>query len=162
MGLLLRFRYLAIVVVLLLLVHSVALLVMGGIRAYEAYHLILRGPGWAGADRPGVHIVESVDALLLSLVLFVLATGVTRLFLSSPDQSADPRLPEWLRIRNFSELKYTLWEAVLVALVVASVTSFIANLDHLDWDQLILPAAILVLSVSLALLRWSGPRHGEK
>lgn len=157
MTFLLRFRYFAVFAVVLLMIHSFALMVIGAIRTYQAYHVLFQGPArWAGADRPGIHIVESVDALLLSLVLFVLGIGVTRLFIVRPDQPDDPRLPRWLKIGTLTELKYTLWEAVLVALVVASVTAIIANLDHLDWTQLILPAAIFALSASLALLRGFG------
>ena len=162
MSWLLRFRYLAVVIVALLLAHSVALLALAGVRAYQAYRLILQGTHWIGGDRPGIHIVESVDAMLLSLVLFVLATGVVSLFVTPGDKATDPRVPPWLRFRNLFELKHTLWEAVLVTMVVASVTSFIANLDQLTWNELILPAGILILSVSLAVVRRFGHSPAEE
>jgi len=153
---LLRLRVLAGAIVVLLLVHSLALLVVGAIRAFDAYRIIVSGVAWTGAQRPGIHIVESVDALLLSLVFFVLAVGVGSLFVSARDPGHVERLPEWMRFRNLSELKYTLWEAVLVAMVVASITSFIEHMDHLGWDDLIIPGAVLLLSASLAILRRAG------
>ncbi len=153
MGLLIRLRYLAAVVVVIFAVHAVGLLVLGTMRAYQAYGLLAQGPGWQGSDRPGIHIAESVDALLFALVLIVLALGTANLFLTSAQEGSDLPIPAWIRVRNLTELKLLLWEGILLALLVASLTRFIANLEHLSWVDLVMPVAILILSLSLFLLK---------
>jgi uncharacterized membrane protein YqhA len=155
----LRLRYLAVVMVALFVLHAIGLLVVGAMRAYEAYHLILQGPNWTGADRPGLHIAESIDALLFSLVLIVVASGTASLFLSKPGAGPDPRLPAWINVRDLSHLKFLIWEAMLVVLVVATLTMFISNLDNLFWQLLTLPAAIFLLSAGLYLVKRSSIYH---
>ena len=56
-----------------------------------------------------------------------------------------------MRVRNLSELKTLLWEAILLVLVMAALTSIMANTDDLSWNLLILPAAVLVLAAGLFL-----------
>jgi uncharacterized membrane protein YqhA len=152
-GLILKARYLATVVVVVLLVHAIGLLALGVFRAVEAYQLLASGREWAGSERPGIHIAESVDALLFSLVLVVLASGTASLFLRPSDREVDPRVPVWMRVQSISELKALLWEAILMVLVVATLTSLVAHIENLHWGLLILPAAILLLSLSLFLAR---------
>jgi uncharacterized membrane protein YqhA len=152
-GFILKFRYLAVVVVLVLLVHAIGFLALGVFRSIEAYQLIAAGGEWTGANRPGIHLAESVDSLLLALVLIVLAMGTASLFLRPDGRAVDERVPEWMRVESISELKALLWESILVVLVVAALTSIIAQLDHPTWELLVLPAAILLLSVGLCLAR---------
>ena len=152
-GIILRVRYLAALVVVVVLFHALALLALGVMRAYKAFQLILSGRPWEGMERPGIYIAESVDALLFSLALLVLASGTASLFLSRVGAGPDPRLPSWMRIESISELKALLWEAILVVLVVATLTSILGSMDALHWGLLVLPAAILLLSVSLFLAR---------
>jgi uncharacterized membrane protein YqhA len=152
-GFILNFRYLATVVVLVLLVHAAGLLALGVFRAYEAYELAMSGREWVGSDRPGIHIAESVDALLFSLVLIVLSCGTATLFLRPGGQEVDPRVPKWMRVESITELKALLWESILVVLVVGALTSLTAHMDNLHWNLLVLPVAILLLSVSLFLAR---------
>jgi uncharacterized membrane protein YqhA len=147
-GIVLKFRYLAVVAVALFLVHAIALLALACMRTYEAY--VLMAHGSPGHDRPGIPIAESVDAALFALVLLILAVGTASLYLGSGDP-ADPRIPERMRVRNISELKTLLWEGILLVLVVASLTSIMTNTDHLTWNLLILPVAVLTLAAGLFL-----------
>jgi len=57
------------------------------------------------------------------------------------------------RVESRTELKLLLWEAILATLVVTSATSIIGALHHLEWKHLVLPAVILVLSISYFLLK---------
>ncbi len=153
---LVRIRYLAIVVVAILVVHAVGLLAVGALRGIEAYQLLAQGPGWQGQDRPGLHIAESVDALLFALVLLVLALGTTNLFLMSSGKESLEHIPEWMRVRNLTELKLLLWEAILLVLVVGAMVNFMANLEQLNWIHLVMPVGILILSLSLYFLKRGG------
>ena len=148
-GFVLKFRYVAVVAVVLLLAHALALLGLACWRTYEAYLAVTQGGG-EGHARPGIPIAESVDAALFALVLIVLAFGTASLYLG-PGDGPDPRVPAWMRVRNLSELKTLLWEGILLVLVVAALTTIMANTDNMTWDLLILPAAVLVLAAGLFL-----------
>lgn len=154
-GMMIRIRYAAVLVVILLTILALALLVLGGVRAYEAVAMFALGPGqWQGADRPGVHIAESVDALLFSLVLLVLAIGTTTLFLGSPTATGDSHpIPAWMKVKSLTELKLLLWEGILLTMVVAAMTDIVTHISDLRWENLILPTAILTLSASYFLLK---------
>lgn len=156
-GFILRFRYLAVIVALMLLLHAIGLLVVGVMRGVESYQLLAHGPTWTGSDRPGIHIAESIDLLLFALVVLVLAIGTASLFLSH-DGAPNRKIPEWMRVASLSELKMLLWEAVLVVLVMAALTALVTNLDELHWGLLVMPAAIFLLSSSLYLARKTGHR----
>ena len=145
----LKFRYLAIIAVAILLIHAIGLLGLAIYRTYEAYHAAFQGGTEAGHTRPGIPIAESVDAALFALVLIVLALGTVSLYLTGG--VSDSRIPEWMRVRSLSELKTLLWEAILLVLVMAALTSIMANTEHLGWDLLILPAAVLILAAGLFL-----------
>ena len=154
---LLRIRYLAAVVALVFALHSAGFLALALLRGYHAYSILLRIDGGSGEGRPGIHIAESVDALLFSLVLLVLALGTSSLFLAGEDDQR--RLPEWMRIKSLTGLKLLLWEAILATLVVTAATALIAALPDLTWTHLILPTAVLILSVSYFLLKRVEANH---
>jgi len=148
-----RIRFLAVAVVILLSFHALALLAIGGARTYQAVQLFLQGPPWDGADRPGIHIAESVDALLFALVLLVLAIGTSTLFLSSASGRENESIPAWMRVKSLTELKMLLWEGILLTMVVAAMTDIMTNIRNLTLFTLILPGSILILSVSYFLLK---------
>ena len=154
-GFILRFRYLAVVVALMLLLHAIGLLVLGVWRGFHAYQILAQGPTWTGIDRPGIQIAESIDLLLFALVVMVLAVGTASLFLV-PEGKEDRRVPAWMRVSSLSELKLLLWEAILVVLVMASLTSLVSSIEELHWRLLVLPGAIFLLSASLFLARKTG------
>jgi uncharacterized membrane protein YqhA len=156
---LLKIRYLAAVVALVFALHAVGFLVLGVLRAFDAYRLFLEPERAANDARPGIHIAESVDALLLSLVLLVLAVGTATLFLSTADPDGKGNVPEWMQVKSLTELKLLLWEAILATLVVAAAGGIIAALPHFEWKHLVLPIAILVLSVSYFLLKRTESKH---
>ena len=154
---LLRTRYLAVVVAIAFLIHAIGFLALGVYRGLAVYRpLITRAEL---EEHPGRHIAESVDALLFSLVLIVLALGTASLFLTAPGEQEKSNLPEWMRIKSLTELKLTLWEAILATLVVTSAAGMIADLQHLEWKHLVTPVATLILSVSYYLLKRSESKH---
>jgi hypothetical protein len=58
-----------------------------------------------------------------------------------------------MRLKSLTDLKLLLWEAILATLVVTAATSVIGALPDLQWKHLVLPVAILALSVSYFLLK---------
>jgi uncharacterized membrane protein YqhA len=150
---LLRIRYLAAVVALVFAVHGAGFLALGLMRAYHAYARLIKDDHSGEEDRPGVHFAESVDALLFSLVMLVLAVGTVSLFLPVHAEDDRRNLPEWMRVKSLTELKLLLWEAILATLVVTAASSIIGAMPNVEWKHLALPVAILVLSVSYFLLK---------
>jgi uncharacterized membrane protein YqhA len=157
--LLLRIRYLAAVVALMFALHAVGFLLLGVMRAVQAYRLYLEPRSLGPEARPGVHIAESVDSLLFSLVLLLLALGTASLFLPPADRDDKSALPDSMRVKGLTELKLLLWEAILATLVVAAGSAIVATLPNVEWKQLVLPTAILVLSLSYFLLKRTESKH---
>ena len=157
--LLLRIRYLAAAVALIFAVHALGFLALGVRRAFQAYRVVFQPDSAGHEERPGVHIAESVDALLFSLVLLVLALGTASLFLPAADKDDKSDLPPLMRVKSLTELKLLLWEAILATLVVAAASAIITALPDLEWRHLVLPTAILVLSFSYFLLKRTESKH---
>src|SRR5262249_44994417 len=141
---LLKIRYIAVVVVILSILHSIAFLFLGGRIAFHAYHLIITGSHAGENVRPGLEILHSLDFLLISLVLLILGLGVAKLFLLPPPAPGRTyALPTWLNMKTFSDLKVLLWETILTALVVFGLPTLSSDLaGTLAWTALVLPAAI--------------------
>ena len=151
--LLLKMRWLAVVVAFFGALHAIAFIVVGVLRGFEGYRMIFEGPPWTGEHAPGVYIARSIDAFLLSMVFFVFSIGVLELFASQQDSESLERVPAWMRVKSLSELKFLIWEAILAALVVASVEGLVAPAHDLSWDALVVPAALLILAAGLWLAR---------
>jgi uncharacterized membrane protein YqhA len=151
--LLLNLRWLAVVIALCGALHSLAFIVLGVVRGYEGYKLIFHGPPWSGEESPGIYIAKSIDAFLLAMVFFVFAIGVLELFASHEESEGLAQVPAWMRVKSLSELKFLIWEAILAALVVASVESLIVSSHEIRWTALIVPLALLILAMGLFLAK---------
>ena len=150
---LLKLRWLAVIIAFFGALHAIAFVVLGAIRGFEGYRLIFRGPPWSGEETPGIYIARSIDTFLLALVFLVFSIGVIELFVAHHDDRALERVPAWMRVKSLSELKFLIWEAILVALVVASVESLVAAGHQPEWTALVLPVALLILSAGLFLAK---------
>jgi len=100
-------------------------------------------------------LLKTIDMFLLAIVFFVFSLGILVLFQDS--ESLIPvKLPEWLRIKTFIQLKVTLWEAILTTLVVSYLAGLaekkFANLPF-DLYDLIIPGAIFLIALSLYFLK---------
>jgi Uncharacterized protein family, UPF0114 len=151
-GLLLKLRWMTVVIAVFCAIHALAFIGIGVMRGIEGYRMILAGPPWPDLP-PGVQLGKSVDAFLLGMVFLVVSIGVTTLFLARPNSSDLESVPAWMRVRNLAELKFLIWEAILAALVVACVEVLVVSVEHPAWTALVLPAAVLVLAAGLFLAR---------
>jgi len=155
---LLKVRYVAVVVVILSILHALAFLFLGAQLAVRAYGAIIGAEHGGENVRPALELLHSLDFLLISLVLLILALGVTKLFLITPRALEHPRsrnqLPSWLNIETFSDLKAILWETILTAMLVFGLpTLTVGLLGQLEWSALVLPGAILLLALSLFFIK---------
>jgi uncharacterized membrane protein YqhA len=150
----LKVRYIAIVIVILAVLHALAFLAMGTHVAFGAYRNLFSESPAIGSG-PGLELLHSLDFLFISMVLLVLAIGVAKLFLVRPDFD-DAKLPSWLRVHSISELKVLVWETVLTTLLIVGLSDLTTALyAKLQWTALIMPIAILILSLSLYYMKRS-------
>ncbi|HET9215430.1 MAG TPA: YqhA family protein [Terriglobia bacterium] len=147
--LILKLRWLAAVTAFFAALHAVGFMAIGIARGTIGYRLILEGPPWDGEESPGIHLARSTDSFLIALVFVVFAIGVCTLFLPHRNDPNLESIPGWMRVKSLSELKFLLWEAILLALVIASVEGFVASSRELTWTALILPIAIFILALGL-------------
>jgi uncharacterized membrane protein YqhA len=108
-------RYLVIAAVLGSLVASMALFAYG---VAETVVVIIETVATAeisskGAKTLALAFIEIVDLFLLGTVLLMIGVGLYELFID-----ANLKLPEWLQIRTFDDLKYKLVGVVIVVLAV--------------------------------------------
>jgi uncharacterized membrane protein YqhA len=151
---LLKVRYVVVVIVLFNVLNAVTFIVLGAQSAVVAYGHVLKGHPAEGANRPGLELLHSLDLFFVAIVLMVLALGFAKLFLLHPTPEQNAALPAWLRFESIRELKVLLWETILTALLILGLSQLTATLFvKPDWDVLILPAAILVLALSLYFMK---------
>jgi uncharacterized membrane protein YqhA len=106
------------------------------------------------AGSVAIGLLSAIDMFLISVVCFVFSLGLLIIF--DEKHSLIPRLPEWLQLKSFIELKLILWEAVLTTLVVGFLTNLVSKkIEHeiIDQTVLIIPIGILLIAVSLFFLK---------
>lgn len=107
--------------------------------------------------RVAIGLLSAIDIFLLATVFFVFSLGLLVLF-SDPAAALPLKLPEWLRVKNFMQLKIILWEAILTTLVIASLTGLATRRmkgEEFTPLLLVLPGIIFLISLSLYFLKRS-------
>ena len=144
----LRLRFIYLIAVVITFINSLFFLFTGIRYAYHGYkEVIYQNTG----TKPGIHFVESLDAFMIAWVFLIFSLGMMRIFIQY--DSPNDRLPGWLRLSNFKELKILLWETILLTLVILSVSEIIKKFEDITWRLAILPTIILALSASLYIMR---------
>ena len=72
----------------------------------------------------------------------------------------DSITPDWLKVESFTQLKLILWDTVLTTLVVLVVGNVFRAKGKYDWELVIVPAIILLISLSKHLIKKSN--NGQK
>jgi uncharacterized membrane protein YqhA len=101
-----------------------------------------------------IGLLHSVDMFLVAIVFFVLAIGMLILF-TNPEANM-PKLPAWLHVKNFMELKAILWEAILTTLVVAYLAKLVEGEiegKQMAVEDLLIPGGVLLIAMSLFFLK---------
>jgi len=148
----LRIRYVFIIAVFFTILNSLFFLVAGAVKSVKGYKIFLED-GFSVEGHPGLYLLEGLDYFLVSIVFLIFGLGVLNIFINY--KKVDENLPDWLKIGSFMGLKILLWETVLVTLVVYSFTAVIAKVDSLQWNVLVLPAVILILTIAVVILKRS-------
>lgn len=139
----------AVMVIGLVLVIDALVLVCRGVwMTYEAYHHMLLRPD---IERPLLPALEAVDVFFMAIAFFIVAVGLVQLFIGDLPFLKDVSFA-WMRVESYTQLKLLLWDTFLVTLLVLFLTRIFAA-RTMGWDMLILPGAILMLTVSSFLLK---------
>jgi len=143
------------VISLLVFAAGVVLTLLGVYDFFLAFSAIMSENKHNLIGSLAIGMLRAVDLFLLATVFFVLSLGMLILF-NNPESTLPVKIPEWLRIKNFMQLKIILWEAVLTTLVVTWLAGlFEQKLRSVDPDiqSLIIPGGVLLLATALFFLK---------
>jgi uncharacterized membrane protein YqhA len=142
------------VLAFLMLLSGIVLTVLGGYEFVVVFSHLNNSDAHA-ARMMAIDLLHAVDLFLVAIVFFVLSLGTLVLF-NNPDSPLPIRLPEWLRIKSFMQLKVILWEAILTTLVVAYLASLAEKEiqgEEITVQALIVPGGIFLIALSLFFLK---------
>ena len=142
-------RIIIYLIVSLIFLNGILIIVIGIYKSVHAYSLVAQG---RIEEKPGIHIAESLDSFLVAIFFMIFSIGISKLFLPKSNLFSGYDLP-WLKIENFSHLKYILWEVLLTSLFVFFITGVVVDRSQLQWTHLILPASIVMLAVAYKLFK---------
>ena len=136
--LLLSSRYLVNLAVIAALVGAAAILVYGVIVLIHLMFELIHARTFTieAVKNITLSFIQLIDLLFLGVALYIIALGLYHLFIDT-----SLRLPRWLKIEDFDELKMILLSVVIVILAV-NFTGVVV-----DWDG---SAAILNLGLAIA------------
>jgi uncharacterized membrane protein YqhA len=138
-------KYLAFLVSLLLLIIGVLVIVLSINTMVRAVAEFLEKEN----GHPGAHLIEAVDTLLFSMVILILSGGIYKLFVG--DKDTFKHISILSKLKSFKDLKILLWETILLTLTVWAALNFFLD-EIYTYEQLILPASILLLAVALRVM----------
>jgi uncharacterized membrane protein YqhA len=147
-------RIIITVLAFLMLLSGIVLTVLGGYEFVLVFSYLTNGVEHA-ARMMAIDLLHAVDLFLVAIVFFVLSLGILVLF-NNPDSPLPIRLPEWLRIKNFMQLKIILWEAILTTLVVAYLAMLAEKEiqgEEISVQTLVVPGGIFLIALSLFFLK---------
>jgi uncharacterized membrane protein YqhA len=132
--------YLIILAVIISLAGAIALII-GSV--FTTTNVILtmfleRGFTIQASKAVSIEFIELIDFLFLGIVFYIFALGIYHLFIDST-----LRLPQWLKVEDFGELKVILASVIMVMLIINFAGAVVA------WDG---QASILQLGLSIALV----------
>jgi uncharacterized membrane protein YqhA len=108
-------RYIVLIPVFGTMIASIALLVYEAVVVVSAV-IEAVGQGSASAKDAktlAVELIEAVDAFLIGIALYIISLGLYTLFIDDT-----LKLPQWLGVRDFDDLKTNLVSVVIVVLAV--------------------------------------------
>jgi uncharacterized membrane protein YqhA len=150
---LLGIRYIFIIGIIFTGINSLFFLVGSVIEAIHGYQIFFEYGLDNPDQKPGVYLLKSLDMFLVSMVFLIFALGILRIFILNDNE--EEKMPGWLHLANFKDLKVLLWETILVTLVVFTFTEVVSAKEILKWQTLIMPGVILLLTLSLAIMKMS-------
>jgi uncharacterized membrane protein YqhA len=100
-------------------------------------------------------IIESLDAMLVGLVLLYFGYGIYALVFLEEGEAQKRGVPSWLIPKSIGQMKETLAHVIIVILFVLFARVAFENLNNLKWEILILPASTALLGLALWFSRFT-------
>ncbi len=152
-------RTVAKVINLFVMINTLGLVIIGIYHTVSSFIKLFRELFEPGVQtRPVLAMLESIDVFLISLVFLVFSVGINILFINPDNQELLERTPKWMRVKDFSELKFLLMEAIIATLFVLLISEYIQAGGAVGWEFLVLPITIILLSIGLKALKWKEGR----
>lgn len=133
-------------------------LVFFGLGVYEAIiniYAILNGKMHSD-ETPGIFLFQALDVFLIGFLFLIFSIGFSQLFIPKPSKALDAIYtitPSWLKVENFTQLKLILWDTVLTTLVVLFIAEAFRRNGNYNWELLIIPISIVLISFGRYLLK---------
>jgi uncharacterized membrane protein YqhA len=98
----------------------------------------------------------------MAVVFIIFSIGILMLCADPSQEGKTNQLPKWMQVSSFAELKISLWEAILTALLISFVAAVVkfnqASDPGVPYALLILPVSILILALSIYFMK-KGNHH---
>lgn len=153
------FRFASLVAIVSSLLGSALMFIIGAKTTYYAYATYFFGYSPTGdlenlksPHVATVYLIKSIDAFLIALVLFIFAYGVYWIFIAQDTEKSSTDPLKSIRIPSIGHLKNILAEVIIVILFVLFLETELKNINNMTWEMLIIPIAILLLSLGLKFL----------
>jgi len=149
------FKLIIIVPILSSFLISITFIGMGVYESFLGIYGILNGQMGTEA-RPGILLFQALDLFLLAFLFLIFSIGFAQLFIPKPSRIMtlmDSITPDWLKVKNFTQLKLILWDTVLTTLVVIFIGIIVRGGGEFGWQTIIIPGAILLISLSKYLIK---------
>jgi uncharacterized membrane protein YqhA len=150
-------RYVIVFIILGTFLGAILLITSGLNGTWEAFSIFFGGgalPETLGEitreELAVLKMVGSVDDYLFGLVLVIFSYGIYMLYIHDHEKNIGINLPKWLIIKDVEQLKKTLAQVIVIILFVKFLE--ITLTESLQWEDLIIPISILLLSLGLKLL----------
>ena len=137
-----NFRFIILVVVIVMLFSSSIAFYLGVHSAFEAFSEITNAKGQLHSEEILVFLISSIDEFLLGIVLIIIALGIYELFISKLELAAGSK---WLEFNSLEELKAVLTKVIVIILMVF----FFKNVVGMKFDT---PLSILYLGIGVILI----------
>jgi uncharacterized membrane protein YqhA len=105
---------------------------------------------------PGLKLIDSLDMFLIGFLFLIFSMGFAQLFFPKPSilmDAIDKITPDWLRVKNFAELKQILWDTLLTTLVIKFVSDAFTAFGDYNWTLTIVPIGIFLIALSRYLIK---------
>lgn len=137
----------------MLLIITIGFAILAGTNIYHGCSLFFNSDTYSQHHSGvGIYFIQSIDFILGTIVSFIMMAGIASLFNLIPKQRYK-LVPEWLQVQNIHELKMLLWETLLLTLVVYFISIVFEYKGNYEWETLILPGSILLLSLGYRVLK---------
>lgn len=150
-------RYVMVLAVFGIFIGSTALLISGTFDMFRAVWIVFSGDAAYESGMLRITLIESVDTVLVSTVLYMIAIGLYQLFVDST-----LALPDWLQTFGLGDLEKRLAGMTITVLSVIFVTVALESHGTSDILNFGLAIASVIAAVSFFLYQETkGEAHGR-